>query len=128
MFRLHVLNPVPAAVQEIRYFKDRSAMHGPLFFRFRVNEATIEQIIEQHGLKPTRSVPDVIGVLNDRAKSQVNWWQSSEHMAGLEKYSIWYDPRLGIGDWHTRCLFIDGHDAYFITTGFFKTDEYIVRK
>lgn len=126
MFERHVLDS-DGQVSDIHYYKDQSAMHGPLFFRFSVSNSDmiLHEIINKHGLKKVTSVPDEILAINHLASENVDWWRTLDELKKLPTYSISYVPRSGVGDFHIRCLFVEKDLMYFVTTGFFSTDMYI---
>jgi len=125
MFERHVLSPIPQEVTDIKYHKDRSAMHGPMFFRFQADKVQVEAIIRKHNLTALTTDLPVVQTLNRLAHKKAQWWTPSEDM---DKYFVWYDPKSGIGDWHLRVVYYDGQIAYMITSGFFDPDKYVVNR
>lgn len=126
IFRLHVLDPIPESVRDIRYFKDRRAMHGLMAFAFEATPEDIRALVARHKLSPVSTPPDVIGTINDRFSTRIDWWLPAEQLDKMEIYGILLDTKTRIGDWQTRYAFVSGQRVYFLTSGFYSEDDYVV--
>ncbi len=58
LFKNVVLDPIPESVKEIKYCRDRSAMHGALIISFKANAKDIDKIIKDKGFIKYDVVPD----------------------------------------------------------------------
>ncbi len=124
VFRQHVSPTSTYTPAHIDFHKVRSAMHGPLLFRFDIRPEFVDELVKQHSLTEVTVLPTAASQLSDPMSKDVPWWKPSTAFGPLKKYIVQYNPKSGFGDWQTRMLVIDGTQAYFLTTGHFDMSQY----
>lgn len=125
MFSKHVLNLDSLHTKEIQFFKDPSAMHGIMFFKFKLNSSNFEKIIKIHNLELVSSEIPVLQTINNIPSSEVDWWKPNIDM---KKYAVFYEPKSGYGDWKIKYLYLDDETAYFLTSGYFEEKDYRINR
>lgn len=104
MFKSNVINPIPDSVQNIHMVKDRSAMHGALFFDFEADENDINLIVQKNNLKPETEIPDVIKPIISHAP-----WASA---FGGKTVNVYGKIIEGEYEWHALYLFVAEKKVY----------------
>jgi hypothetical protein len=127
MFKLHVIDPIPASVTEIKYQQGNLGMHSPLFFNFKVSQDDFRMILAHQKTTPFSQMPWHLEMINDRIQKDIVWWKTSEELNKMKIFGRFLQPKDNVGDSVSRIFYVDGSNVYFMTSGFLnrKESEYL---
>lgn len=104
MFQRNIVDPVPESITNITMFKDRSAMHGALFFEFEANEVAVADIIKKNQLNQEGNIPEVIQSIISNAP-----WVD---MIDFNSVKVYGKMIRGEYEWHALYLFVAKNKVY----------------
>jgi len=104
MFKANVINPIPDSIKNITVVKDRSAMHGALFFDFESDEKDINLIIQKNNLNQEKEIPDIIKSVISHAA-----WANEIKSKNLKIYGKIIKEEY---EWHALYLFATEKKIY----------------
>ena len=110
LFKYNVINPIPQSVVDIKYYKDKSATHGPIIFSFSANDNDTEKIIKINNLLEHEEIPHVFRSSLHRF-SDIGWWKS---LSELEKMKIYGKLTENEYDWNALFIFIDDTNTRYV--------------
>ncbi len=111
LFRHNIINPIPQSVVNIKSYKDKSAMHGAIIFKFSANENDTKEIIRINSLSKYEEIPDEISYIITNRFNDIGWWKSSDE---LEKMKIYGKLTENEYDWNALFIFIDDSNTKYI--------------
>ncbi len=111
LFKNNIINPIPQSITDIKYHKNKSAMHGAMIFSFSANSNDTEEIIEINSLSEYDKMPDIISYLIDDRFNNIEWWKS---LAELEKMKIYGKLIENEYNWNALFVFTDNTNTKYI--------------
>jgi hypothetical protein len=82
-----VISEISKSIKNIKYYKDRCAMHGPFVFAFEAGKEDIEQIIQKNALKKMDIMPDFVEQLTRHIDTHnIPWWKTTDELKKMEIY------------------------------------------
>jgi hypothetical protein len=123
MFKLHVIDPIPISVTEVKYQQGNLGMHSPLFFNFKVSQDDLRMILAYQRATPFSRMPWHLEMINDRVQKDIIWWKTAEELNKMKIYGRFLQPKDNAGDGVSRIFYVDDGNVYFMTSGFPNRNE-----
>ena len=106
MFKGNLINPIPNSIKNINMVKERSAMHGALFFDFESSEKDLNLIIQKNNLNQEKEIPDIIKSVTTNAP-----WVNEIKSKNIKIYGKILEEKY---EWHALYLFVAEKKIYCV--------------
>ena len=106
MFRGNVINPIPNSIKNINMAKDRSAIHGALFFDFESSGKDLNLIIQKNNLNQKKEIPNIIESIASNSP-----WVNEIKSKNIKIYGKILEEKY---EWHALYLFVAEKKIYCV--------------